>query len=261
MTKSIVVGALAALAAALVAAAPAAARAELTPRQVVDRAMDQQVFRTRGAQMKIELRLKNRRGERKRRVLAAATLRQGGLSRTLARVLAPQDVAGMAFLFLQRQRGADEQFMYLAALKVVKRIVGSQKNARFLGSQFTYGDLEWRSVEEARYARLPDEQVGGEPCHVIEGRPGGDSAYGALKLWIRRRDFTLVRVHFLDKERRLKKVLFVKRVERIGGRLVATRLKMKNVQTGDATLLAVSDVKLRDDLSPDRFTVRELKKQ
>jgi len=241
------------------AAAPAAAK--LTPRQIVVRSMDQQVFRNKGAEMKIEMRLANKRGEHKRRLLSASTLRRGGMSHTMARVLAPQDVAGMAFLFRQREKGADEQFMYLAALRVTKRIVGSQKSAKFLGSQFTYGDLEWRSVEDARYTQLPDEKVGPEPCHVIEALPSGESDYGKLTLWIRAKDYTLVRMKFFDKERRLKKVLFVKRVERIGGRLVATRMKMKNVQTGDTTLLAVSEVKLRSDLSPDRFTVRELKKQ
>jgi Outer membrane lipoprotein-sorting protein len=245
----------------VVAGAAAPAAAKLTPRQIVERSMDQQVFRNKGAEMKIELRLANKRGEKKHRLLAASTLRQGGLSHTMARVLAPQDVAGMAFLFKQRKNGADEQFMYLAALRVTKRIVGAQKSAKFLGSQFTYGDLEWRSVENARYKRLPDEKVGAAPCHVIEALPGSGSDYGKLTLWIRAKDFTLVRMKFFDKEQRLKKVLFVKRVEQIGGRLVATRMKMKNVQTGDATLLAVSEVKLRNDLSPDRFTVRQLKQQ
>ncbi len=243
----------------ILAAAPAAA--ELTPRQIIQRSLDQQVFRNKGAEMKIAMRLVSKGGETRHRKLAASTLRRGGLSHTMARVLAPQDLAGTAFLFKQKEGGADEQFMYLAALRVVKRIVGEQKSARFLGSQFTYGDLEWGAVEDARYARLPDEAVGAEPCHVIQATPRGDSDYSKLTLWIRARDFTMVRMKFFDKEGRLKKVLFVKRVERIGGRLVATRLKMKNARTGDATLLAVSEVRLRDDLSAERFSVRELKKQ
>ncbi len=245
----------------LVAMTAAPAAAELTPRQIVQRSLDQQVFRNKGAEMKIEMRLVSKGSEPRRRVLAASTLRRDGLSHTMARVLAPQDLAGTAFLFKQKDKGADEQFMYLAALRTVKRIVGSQKSSRFLGSQFTYGDLEWGAVEDAGYTRLPDEAVGAEPCHVIEATPRGDDAYSKLTLWIRTRDYTLVRMKFFDKKRQLKKVLFVKRVERIGGRLVATRLKMKNVRTGESTLLAVSEVKLRDDLSADRFSVRELKKQ
>ncbi len=247
--------------AAMITMTAAPAAAQLTSSQIVQRSLDQQVFRNKGAEMKIEMRLVSKGSKPRRRLLAASTLRRGGMSHTMARVLAPQDLAGTAFLFKQHDKGDDEQFMYLAALRVVKRIVGEQKSARFLGSQFTYGDLEWGAVEDARYNRLPDEVVGAEPCHVIEATPRGDNDYSKLTLWIRTRDYTLVRMKFFDKERRLKKVLFVKRVERIGGRLVATRLKMKNVQTGAATLLAVSEVKLRDDLSPDRFSVRELKKQ
>ncbi len=243
-----------------VAAAAAPARA-VTPRELVSRAMDHQVFRNRGAVMNIEMRLVSRHGQPRLRVLAARTLRKEHLSNTMARVLAPADVAGMAFLFRQKKGGTDDQFMYMPALKIVKRIAGSQKSSRFLGSQFTYGDLEWRSVEEARYRKLPDENIGKAACHVIEARPTGDSDYGALKLWIRKKDDAMLRVKFFDKRAKLKKVLYVKRVERIGGRLVATRLKMKDVTSGDSTLLAVTKIKFRDDLTSGQFSVRELKRR
>lgn len=237
------------------------ALAELTPAQLVSRAMDQQVFRNRGAEMKIEMRLIARHGKPRQRLLLARTLRQDDLSRTMARVLAPADVAGMAFLFNQKKGAADDQFMYMPALKMVKRIVGSQKSSRFLGSQFTYGDLEWRAVEDASYRRLPAQNIGKDLCHVIEARPTGDSEYGVLKLWIRQKDDTMLRVQFFDKRAALKKVLFVKRVERIGGRLVATRLKMKDARNGDSTLLAVTNIRFRKDLSPRQFSLRELKKR
>ena len=244
-----------------VVASSAPADAKTTPEQLVSRAMDHQVFRNKGAVMKIEMRLVSRHGEPRRRMLLARTLRRENLSNTMARVLAPADVAGMAFLFRQKKGSADDQYMYMPALKIVKRIAGSQKNSRFLGSQFTYGDLEWRAVEEASYRKLPDQNIGAAPCHVIEARPTGDSDYGALKLWIRKKDETMLRVQFFDKRRALKKVLFVKRVERIGGRLVATRLKMKDVKTGDSTLLAVTNIRFRDDLSASQFSLRELKRR
>jgi len=244
---------------AALAASPALAGPP--PKQIVSRAMAQQMFRNRGAEMKIEMRLLARHGEARQRKLTARTLRKDNVSSTMARVVAPSDVAGMSFLFRQKKGSADDQFMYMPALKIVKRIVGSQKSSRFLGSQFTYGDLEWSSVEEASYRRLPDENLGKAPCHVIEARPRGDSEYGALKLWIRKKDDAMLRVQFFDKRSTLKKVLFVKRVERIGGRLVATRLKMKDVRSGDSTLLAVTNIRFRDDLSPQQFSVRELKRR
>ena len=106
------------------------AQAELTPAQLVTRSMDQQVFRNRGAEMKIEMRLVARHGKLRQRLLLARTLRQGELSRTMARVLAPADVAGMSFLFKQKKGGTGDQFIYMPALKMVKRIVGSQRGAR-----------------------------------------------------------------------------------------------------------------------------------
>ena len=242
--------------------AGAPAQADPTPKQLVSRSMKQQAFRNQGAEMKIEMRLQpGRGGDPRRRLLLARTLRQGDLSNTMARVLAPADVAGMSFLFRQKKDGADDQFMYMPALRIVKRIVGSQKNSRFLGSQFTYGDLEWSSVEQASYRRLADQNIGKAPCHVIEARPTGKSEYGLLKLWIRKSDQTMLRVQFFDKRAALKKVLYVKRVERISGRLVATRLKMKDAKNGDTTLLAVTNIRFRKDLTPQLFSLRELKKR
>jgi len=241
-------------------AAPAQS-APLTPKQIIKRAMDQQAFRNEGAEMKIQLDLLNKSGATRQRTLHALALRQDNLSKILARVTSPADVAGMAFLFRQKKSGGDDQYMYLPALKVTRRIAGSQKNAKFLGSQFTYGDLEWRSVEEARYKTLPEEKVGGKPCHVIEARPTGESPYSSLKLWIRKQDNTMLRMQFFDQQKRLKKVLFVKRVERISGKPIATRMKMKNVQTGDTTLLIITNIRFRKDLTPEMFSTRELKKR
>lgn len=233
-----------------------------TPKQIVERAMKQQVFRIKGVQMRIDMLLKNKRGEKRQRSMSALSMRAGDQSKTRVRVDAPADVRGMGFLFLQKRDSPDDQFMYMPALRVAKRIVGSNKKASFLGSQFSYADLEWSSLEEAAYTKRADEKIGGDSCWVVEAKPKEkDSQYSALRLWVRKKDSAMLRLLYFDRHGKQLKVLFVKKIETIGGVRMATRMKMKNLQEGATTLLAIRDVKLRSDLKADQFTVRALKKQ
>ena len=168
--------ALHALLAASLAASPALA-AELTPAELVRRALDHVLFRARGAEMQLRLELRGRGGELRTRTLFSRSCRAGGLGRSLVRVLAPSEVAGTAFLFVEKKGGDDEQYMYLPSLRVVRRIVGEQKRASFMGSDFTYADLEWSDLEGARCARRADERVGAHLCRVIECEPRRKGAY------------------------------------------------------------------------------------
>jgi len=151
--------------------------------------------------------------------------------------------------------------MYLPALKVVKRIVGQQKQARFMGSDLSYADLEWKEIEEASYRMQPEEKIAGAPCHVIDAVPRHPHSYDHTRSWVRKQDLVPLRIQFFDRGRRLLKVLYVKQVKRVGGSLTVTRLKMSNKQTGHSTFIAIDQIKLRDDLPEEDFSVRALKQR
>lgn len=233
---------------------------DLKPKEIITRSLDQQVFRSKGVELRMVMRLKNQRGESRERELFTRSKRTDGMSRTLVRFLSPADVAGTSFLFLERKARDDDQYMYLPALKAVRRIVGSQKNASFMGSDFSYADLEWGSLEDASYKRQADEKLGADDCFVIDSVPNKKDAYSRLRSWVRKSDYTLLRLQFFDLAGKLKKVLYVKEVKKIGGSLLATRLKMVNKQTGHSTWLAMTQIKLRDDLEESQFEVRALSK-
>ena len=219
------------------------------------------IFRSRGAEMTMVMTLRNKQGETRTRKLFARTRKADGLTRTLVRFVAPSDVAGTAFLFVEHRDKDDDQHMFLPALKVVKRIVGKQKQSKFMGSDFTYADLEWRDMEQATYKALPDEKVGGAPCHVIESHPRKKESYAFIRSWIRKRDKVPLRIKFFDRSKQLLKVLYVKEVKPVGGALTVTKLKISNKQTGHSTFLNIEQIKLREDLPEDAFTVRALKQR
>jgi hypothetical protein len=232
---------------------------DLPPAEIVKRSLDRLIFRSEGAEMTMTMVLRNKRGETRTRTMYARTRKLDGLTRSLVRFLTPSDVAGTAFLFVENRGRDDDQHMFLPALKVTKRIVGKQKQAKFMGSDFTYADLEWRDVEEAGYKRLADEKVGNATCYVIESAPRAKDAYSKLRSWIRKSDLVPLRIQFFDLQGGPEKVLFVKEVKKIGKSLMVTQLKMTNKKSGHSTFLKIDNIKLKDDMPAEAFTVRALK--
>ena len=58
----------------------------------------------------------------------------------------------------------DDQWLFLPALKRVKRISSRNKSGPFMGSEFAYEDLVSREVEKYSYKFIKDEK-----CPTIEG--------------------------------------------------------------------------------------------
>ena len=54
----------------------------------------------------------------------------------------PADVAGTKFLITEPKEGADEQLLYLPAFDKVQKISGSSRKGAFMGSDFSYEDLD-----------------------------------------------------------------------------------------------------------------------
>jgi hypothetical protein len=233
----------------------------LAPVEIVKRALDHVALRSGGAEMTLRLQLRSPKGEVSTRTLYARSRRVDGLSRTLVRVLAPSDVAGSAFLFLERPRGEAELYLYLPALKVVKRIVGEQRRASFMGSELTYADLEWGDVANATCTESAAEKIGAHACHVVDCVPRRTEGYRKIRIWVRQQDFVPLRVHFFDQQREPLKTLFVKEVTPVEGQPMATFLAVVNRRTGYATELQLSNIHARADLRPEDFTPQSLQER
>ena len=60
----------------------------------------------------------------------------------------PRDVQGTAFLIHAHREDADDQWLYLPALKRVKRISSANRSGSFMGSEFAYEDMTAQEVEK-----------------------------------------------------------------------------------------------------------------
>src|ERR1044071_202000 len=109
---------------------------------------------------------------RERKITMATKLYAGGKTeKRISRFLSPADVQGTGVLVFDYEAQADDVWIYLPALRKTRRIVSSQKGQSFMGSEFTYGDLNIPPLDDFNYTIAKEESFGGEPCWVIDAVP------------------------------------------------------------------------------------------
>lgn len=207
--------------------------------------------------------LVNDKGQTKERSVRAVGKEYGDLSKSMIRFLSPADVKGTGFLIWENADRDDDQFLYLPALKQdPRRISSSEKSSRFMGTEFTYEDLENRKVDKDDHKLSREEKLDGKQVYVVESIPtkGSDSQYGKLISWVRSDIWIPVKIEFYDKNGALLKVLTVKRLEQIQGIWTTMESLMDNVRDKKQTKLTLDKVQYNADIPDEYFTERYLKR-
>jgi hypothetical protein len=254
-----------------VAAGPAAFAAGETARQLLDqaRALNDGPRYWKDREQKLALRIFDARGGERRRDLVMKTLRgKGGEDRTLTVFVEPGEVRGTSFLqFAHKDRDA-EQWLYLPELKRVRQITTRAKDQSFMGTDFSYRDLElltdvleW-SEEDARSTLVREEQLDGVDVAVIELVPlRKDVGYQRIVVGLSRPDLVIRRMEFYaDGDSSPKKVLRLDGIETIGVVPTSRRLEMQQPSAGTRTTVDVSEVRYDQGLPEDLFTQRALER-
>lgn len=232
----------------------------LTAKQIVDKSLDHAYLGSDGSEAQVTMILTSARGTQRERRLTVWSQRRDKRVRSLVRITAPPDVAGTSFLLTQQAGGGDDMHLYIPSLKRTRRLVGRARRGQFLGSDFTYADMETRELRESSHRRLPDDKIGRFACFVIEATPkaGTDAQYGKVVAWIRKDNFVAIRLNLHDPKGQLQKQLFVRRLGRDGGRTVIKESRMVNKREGTSTLLRLDSTRALPGRSDDIFTVRNL---
>ncbi|MCA9523221.1 MAG: outer membrane lipoprotein-sorting protein [Myxococcales bacterium] len=243
---------------------PSLASAEMTAEQIVDKSLNVNGNGFREGKAQIKLVLTSKGGDTRVRTIQSTAMKEGSKNRVRILFLAPADVKGTGLLIRERGKGkGDLQYLYLPALKKIRRISGSAKNSSFMGTDFTYADLENREIKDNDYKRMPDESYRGTPCYRIVStpKPGRDDYYSKVDMLIAKSNFVVLKADFYDKSGSRLKEMKAGTVEKVEGRWVVRKLLMKNVQKGTKTLLTVESITYspQPPLQSSMFTKESLK--
>jgi len=174
----------------------------------------------------------------------------------------PADVKGTASLTYSHATDADEQWLFLPALKRVKRISSKNKSGPFMGSEFAFEDISSQEVEKYSYTYLGDETINGVLAHKVEAVPAyKHSGYTRLINYIDTDRLVPVKVEYFDRKNSALKTLIVSEYEQhLGKYWRAGKMEMENHQTGKRTILTWSDYKFQTGLTEKDFSSNSLKR-
>lgn len=214
-------------------------------------------------QAEMEMILKNQHGEtsvRQMKIKSMEQVNDGDKSLTVFE--SPHDVKGTAFLSFSHPTESDEQWLYLPALKRVKRISSRNKSGSFMGSEFSFEDLTSFEVEKYTYKYIKDEVVNGLNCYVIEQYPvDSNSGYKKRVVWIDKAELRTQKTDFYDRKGSLLKTLTMNDYKKYLDKFWrASKLEMINHQSGKSTLLTWKDYQFQQGLDEKDFNQNALKR-
>ena len=206
---------------------------------------------------------------RERKITMATKLFDGGKTeKRIYRFLSPADVQGTGVLVFDYETQADDVWIYLPALRKTRRIVSSQKSQSFMGSEFTYGDLNIPPLDDFNYTLVKEEDYGGEGCFVIDVLPkkketGTEEGYSKKTYWVSKSKFAVRKGLFYDNGGALLKELKTEDIKLLDpkkNRYRAMKMEMTNVKNKRRSVFESEKVTLAPDTKDEFFTPRYLER-
>ncbi len=212
---------------------------------------------------RVTMRLVSRDGKERLRELTMTRrdLQDGGEQRYFIYFHRPPDVRDMTFLVWKYPGKDDDRWLYIPALKLVRRIAASDKRSSFAGSDFSYEDISGREPEEDTHKLIREDKAGARETYVVESVPKdpGSVDFGRKLSWIDKVRGLPLKEEYFDRRGDLARVFTAEEITEIQGFWTVTRRVVKNIQTGHWTEAVLAEVRYNQKLAPDLFSERALR--
>ncbi|MBF0194960.1 MAG: outer membrane lipoprotein-sorting protein [Magnetococcales bacterium] len=212
---------------------------------------------------KLTMTLRNKAGRESFRYIRFKTLEvKGDGDKSLSIFDKPRDIKGTAMLTFSHSIKPDDQWMFLPALKRVKRISSRNKSGPFMGSEFAFEDLGSQEVAKYTYKWVLDEKYNNLDCFVLERRPAYEhSGYTRQIVWVDQVEYRIQKVEYYDRKNSLLKTqTFGGYTKYLDKYWRPGNMEMVNHQTSKSTKLEWKDYKFRVGLKESNFNRNSLKR-
>ena len=192
-----------------------------------------------------------------------------GNAKILISFLEPADIRGSAFLSWKHPDAESDQWLYLPALKKLQRIASGSKKKYFLGTDFSFADLDGEKTAENSYNCQKEEVCETEKdktCFVVEVLPKNpkfveSSGYSKRILHIRKDIFVTSHIKFFDEKGELFKTLTSYEWEKVGTVFRPNKAVMDRLNT-HKTYVRVSarqlNKKIEDSVFSEKYITNEM---
>lgn len=235
--------------------------ASLTAQQVVEKALDADSWGRDGVEATARVTVTEKSGQKRELAFQAQSRKYApSLAKSLLRFSAPADVAGMKFLLVQKNEGDDERTVYMPELKRSRRVAAGNRSERFMGTDFTYADMDRKDIRNGTPVLDADENIGKFPCyHLKVATTVADASYKRVEVWVRKDNLIPLKWVMFNAANAPMKTLVAKELQRHDGRWQITRSLMSDHTSGRTTEILIEKVETRE-VPLEAFTVAALEK-
>lgn len=199
------------------------------------------------------------------RVMSFHFKRQEGVENTLLRFDAPAALQGTGLLVVDKGQQVNDLWLYLPATRRLRRLAGTEKTNRFLGTEFTHEDFEDYKIEHYHFdapQEKPCPSTG--QCWVVNAQAQSAeertaSGYSGKTFWLERASLYPVAVEYRDRDGRIMKRLEARNLTQQGKYWRPTEFEMINLTNKRRTLLVVQTRELDIPLGDDAVSQRALR--
>ena len=216
----------------------------------------------------VRIQLIDKRGGIREQVTRAFRKTLPDSRRTAIFYLEPANVRGTAFLTFDYDAAAteDDQWLYLPALRKVRRVPAAERGDYFLGTDLTYEEVRNDNrvtLSDWTFHLVGDAVVDGVACKVVEGTAAAPEIARELgfsrarwhvdpSIWMSRRN------EYWDQSGNALKTIDNRELRQQDGVWTPMRVQALNHKTGHRTVLEVTDIDLKTPLADRLFTQQQL---
>lgn len=212
----------------------------------------------------------DRRGKKRIRDTRGFRKYYGKEKRSVIFYLQPKNVKDTAFLTYDYPQVAvdDDQWLYLPAMRKVRRISASDRGDYFLGTDFTYEDIKLEtkvSIEDYTRKTIGEDSVDGHHCYVVEALPVDEETakelgYGRVEQCVDSEIWMVRRGVFWDTRGKLLKTIATKDIRQVQGIWTQHRIEVEHHKTGHRTLFRFSDIDYAKGVADNIFTQKAIRR-
>jgi len=163
----------------------------------------------------------------------------------------------------------DDMWVYLPALKKVRRLASSNKKDSFVGTDLSYGDVIGHKVRDWNYKLIGEQDAAGQRLYVIECIPkttevAANSGYSKRIHWINSESFVAEKSEFYDAQGQLLKTAIsaeIRRMDDKKGRWQPMHVEVHQHQTGHTTVIEFNRFSVSQGVSDEFFSPRYMEKE
>ena len=182
-------------------------------------------------------------------------------TKSLLEFTLPRDIAGTKLLTWSFDKKDDQQWIFIPAARLTRRITSKSKSNSFMGSEFTFEDLRKPALEKYTYSEL--KPIDNKTYQYVR-MAKEDSTYSKTVVTISMEYLSPKKIEFYDRSGELLKIADYSQYKsyKVGKKKFwrAGKIEMTNVQTQKKSIISWSNLEIGKSFSDSLFNKRSLKK-